>query len=167
MQTNTNLPFTTPRVLYQHRQPGWAMLLVACVPALAVTTYVTLSATTDALPRHLPLGLFLVTAFVFLSFTSLSVIVTRDYVVARFGIGVVRKTVALADIADVQVARTRWYEGWGIHWTRRGMLYNVAGFDAALIHLASGKSVIIGSDDAARLVSSIRRAIDERRARSA
>ncbi len=159
------MPFTTPHVFYQHRQPGWALLLFACVPVLCVTTFLlTSSATGQRLPTPLAVGLCVVTGFVFLSFTSLSVTVTRDALLARFGIGIVRKTVALADITGVEVAHTRWYEGWGIHWTRRGMLYNVAGFDAVAIRLASGKSLIIGSDDAPRLAASIRRAMDDRRA---
>jgi len=167
MQTNMGQPFATPRVLYQHRQIGWATLLFICIPALGVTTFLMMSSGRgQQLPPFIPVAICLVTAFVFVSFTSLSVFVTRDYVVARFGIGVVRKTVALADIATVEVTRTRWYEGWGIHWTRRGMLYNVAGFDGALIRLVNGRSLVIGSDDAPRLVSAIRRAIDERRVHS-
>jgi hypothetical protein len=155
--------FSTPRVLYEHRQAGWTMLALACIPGLCVFVNLMMSApAARTLPVPLIIGLVIVTAFLLLSFTSLSIVVTRDYVVARFGIGIVRKTVALADIVNVEVTRTRWYEGWGIHWSPRGMIYNVAGFDAVAIHLAGGKSVVIGTDDAPRLVAAIRRAIDDR-----
>lgn len=63
----------------------------------------------------------------------------------------------------VQVACTRWYQGWGIHWTRDGTLCNGAGFDAVRVELASGRRLTIG-DDASRLAAILRRAIDDRRA---
>jgi hypothetical protein len=158
---------STPRVLYEHRQTGWTTLALACIPALCVFVKLMMSpAGARTLPVQLPVGVVVVTVFLLLSFTSLSIVVTRDDVVARFGIGLVRKTIALADIVGIEVTRTRWYEGWGIHWTRRGMIYNVAGFDAVAIRLASGRSVVIGSDDAPRLVAAIRRAIDDRQRRS-
>ena len=160
-------PLSTSRVTYQHRQTGWVMLALACIPFFCLGFIWAMTPEWKrSLPAPLMPGLLCVTAFVLLSFSSLSVSVTRDFLLARFGIGVVRKTVALADIVYVEVARTRWYEGWGIHWTRRGMLYNVAGFDAVRIRLASGKQVMIGSDEANRLAAAIRRAIDDRRPRA-
>ncbi len=163
-----NATLSSPHVLYEHRQTGWVMLAIGCIPALCVGTIWLLSPVSDQqLPPPLLPGLCVITAVVLLGFPSLSVMVTRDDLIARFGIGLFRKTLALQDIVGVEVARTRWYEGWGIHWTRRGMLYNVAGFDAVRIALASGKKVMIGSDDAPRLASAIRRAIDARRVRAA
>ena len=160
-----NAPFSTPRVLYQHRQTGWVMLVLAIVPfACLATIWILTPQSQRELPAPLLPGIGILTAVALFGFSSLSVTITRDHVLARFGIGLVRKTVALADIVAVEVARTRWYQGWGIHWTRDGMLYNVAGFDAVRLRLASGRKVTIGSDDAARLAAAMRRAIDDRRA---
>ena len=159
-----NTPLATPRVLYEHRQTGWVMLGLACLPLLCLGTIWLMTPPADQrLPTPLMPGLGIVTVVALLGFSSLSVMVTRDHLIARFGIGVVRKTIALAEIVHVEVARTRWTEGWGIHWTRRGMLYNVAGFEAVRLRLANGRRVTIGSDDAPRLAGAIRRAIDDRR----
>jgi len=82
-----------------------------------------------------------------------------------------RKTLSLADIKTVEVTRTRLLDGWGIHKTSRGWLYNVSGFDAVLITLHSGKGILLGTDEPERLRSAIARRIasagegPERRAR--
>jgi len=160
-----NAPFSPPRVLYQHRQTSRVMLIFAVVPFACLASIWLLSPPArQQLPAPLLPGIGVVTAIALFGFSSLSVIVTRDDLVARFGIGLFRKTVALAEIVAVEVASTRWYQGWGIHWTRDGMLYNVAGFDAVRVELASGRRLTIGSDDASRLAAILRRAIDDRRA---
>ena len=161
-----NDDFDETRVLYEHRQTGWVMVGLTCVPAFGLAMILAWTSAADrALPMLLLPILGTVTLLLLLSFTSLSVRVTRDDLIARFGIGLVRKTIALDDIVDAQVARTRWYEGWGIHRTRRGMLYNVAGLDVVELALRSGRPVRIGSDDAPRLASTLKRAIGERRTR--
>jgi hypothetical protein len=161
---NATTPFHRPR--YEHRQTGWAMLGLACIPAVCLgAILLTTPEDQRTVPAPLLIGLAVLTAVVVIGFTSLSVMVTPDHLIARFGIGLFRKTVALTDIVHVEVTRTRWHEGWGIRWTRRGMLYNVAGFDAVRLRLASGRALLIGSDDAPRLAAAIRRAIDDRGAR--
>ena len=160
---NATSTFHRPR--YEHRQTGWAMLALACVPAVCLGVILMMAPEARrTAPTPLLIGLGVVMAVVVIGFTSLSVMVTPDHLVVRFGIGLFRKSVALADIVGVEVTRTRWYEGWGIHWTRRGTLYNVAGFDAVRIRLANGKAMLVGSDDAQRLAAAIRRATDDRRA---
>ncbi len=158
---------STPHVVYQHRQTGWAMLLIGCIPAAGVALQFALVAPAQrSLPPAVFIFLSMAMAFVLLVFTSLSLTITRDDLRVRFGIGIVRKTIALDDIVDAVVVRTHWYEGWGIRRTRRGMLYNVAGFDAVRLRLRNGRATIVGSDDAERLAYAIRRTIDERRRRS-
>ena len=58
----------------------------------------------------------------------------------------------LAAIRTVEATRTRWWEGWGIHYTRRGWLYNVAGFAAVVITLHTGQRFLVGTDEPERLV---------------
>ena len=76
----------------------------------------------------------------------------------RFGPGWPRKTVRLADIAAAEVTRTTFLEGWGVHRTRRGWLYNVSGFDAVLLRLANGRTLMVGTDEPRRLKAAIERA---------
>jgi len=76
----------------------------------------------------------------------------------KFGPGLIRKSVPLAEIVSAQPARTG--PSWGIHWSpRTGWLYNVSGFDAVAVTLRSGKKFALGTDEpqalAARLVEVI------------
>lgn len=150
--------------LYEHRQVGWAMLGCSLVPLVFLFAILR---TTDVVERPLPPGLlppiFAVACLTVAGFSTLQVVVTRHHLRLRFGPGLYRRTVALDDIAAVEPARSRWYEGLGVHATWHGMLYNVASGAAVRVVLASGRSFRIGSDDADRLRSAIARARDERR----
>jgi hypothetical protein len=71
----------------------------------------------------------------------------------RFGPGWIRKSVPLNEIVSARPVRTNFIEGWGIHLSRFGWLYNVSGRDAVAIRLGSGKQFALGTDDTATLVS--------------
>ncbi|NJN84219.1 MAG: hypothetical protein HC802_19360, partial [Caldilineaceae bacterium] len=70
--------------------------------------------------------------------------------------GVIRKQVLLTDIRAVAVTETKLIEGWGIHLTARGWLYNVSGWQAVAISLRSGRRLMLGTDEPERLVSALR-----------
>jgi len=89
---------------------------------------------------------------------SLTVRIQDGALQVGFGLGWPRKTVPLAEIAAVEVTRTTFFEGWGLHRTRRGWLYNVSGFDAVLLRMANGRSMLVGSDEPRRLKTAIERA---------
>lgn len=67
------------------------------------------------------------------------------------------------DWSDAEVARSRWWEGWGIRITPRGMLYNVSGTDAVEINLRSGQRLWIGTDEPEALAQALRIAISRPR----
>lgn len=94
-----------------------------------------------------------------LVFTRLTVRIERDALHVTFGPGWPRRVLPLADIMSVEATRTRWFEGWGIRSTARGWLWNVAGFDAVLLRLANGKTLLVGTDEPQQL----RRAIESAR----
>jgi hypothetical protein len=83
--------------------------------------------------------------------SSLTIQVTDSVLVWRFGPGLFHKAVPLAEISAVEVTRTRWLDGWGIHGTRRGWLYNVSGFGAVLVTRKNGKTFLLGTDEPERL----------------
>lgn len=92
-------------------------------------------------------------------FGSLSVEVTSESITLRFGPGLIRKSFAVAGVADVRVVRNRWYYGWGIRLTPHGWLYNVSGLNAVEIQLDSGRKYRIGTDEPAALMAAIRGAM--------
>ena len=62
----------------------------------------------------------------------------------------------------MELTRTRFWDGWGVHRTRRGWLYNVGGYDAVVLSRRDGTALLVGSDDAPRLKSAIERAREHR-----
>jgi hypothetical protein len=77
----------------------------------------------------------------------------------HFGPGWPRKSWPLEDIAAVELTRTTFADGWGVHRTRRGWLYNVSGRDAVALELKDGRTVLVGTDEPRRLRAALQRAI--------
>lgn len=100
--------------------------------------------------------LFLTLAFLF---SSLTVEVTQESLRWWFGPGFMRKQVPLAAVGTVEVTETKFIEGWGVHLTSRGWLYNVSGYGAVLVTQKDGKRFMLGSDEPETLVEAIRSAL--------
>ena len=147
------------RPVYEHTQAGWPMRLTFAALALGLIVLAALQL--PALGRA-PSWALLAGAALAIAvgwcFSSLTVRVTSDELQLHFGWGWPRKRVPLADIDAVEVTRTTFIEGWGVHRTRRGWLYNVAGFDAVVLRRRDGTAVLVGSDEAPRLKGAIERA---------
>jgi len=137
--------------LYSHTQTGREILVTMAVVAgaLVVGVYQGL------LPQF---GLLVAGALVvaLALFGSLTVDVDREAVAVRFGLGLVRRRLVLADVIAVQVVRNRWWYGWGIHWVGNGWLYNVSGLDAVELRYSNGHADRIGTDEPETLCRVIR-----------
>jgi hypothetical protein len=92
-----------------------------------------------------------------LLFCCLTVEITGDELVCRFGPGIIRKRFALLEIRDVKAVKNPWYYGWGIRLTPRGWLLNVSGLNAVEIELVSGRTFRIGTDRPGELAEAIRK----------
>jgi hypothetical protein len=147
------------RPLYQHTQTGWpiriafltltfGLLLLAALPDFEQMR---------TAPRVLAAGVGIAALFGWV-WGSMTVRIQGGELCIRFGPGWPRKTVPLADISAVEVTRTSFIDGWGVHRTRRGWLYNVSGYDAVLLKLASGRNLLVGSDEPRRLKAALQRA---------
>ena len=147
--------------MYKHSQFGSVIALGSAAGfAMATLLLVTLSTATLHAAGWLVVALFVVLAVAFLLFWKLTVEVDAREVRFHFGIGIIGRTVAIADIVRCQRIRVRMWWGWGLHWTPSGWLYNVGGRDAIRLELARERPVIIGTDDA----EALKRVIDERMA---
>lgn len=103
-----------------------------------------------------------VAAVLALMWSRLTIRIDDDRLRWSYGPGWPRFSLRLADIAAVEVTRTTFWQGWGIHRTRRGWLYNIAGWDAVLIWRTDGKQVLLGSDEPRRLKAAVERVIERR-----
>lgn len=90
-----------------------------------------------------------------LLFHSLTIEIDAVHLTFRLGIGLIRKRIPLAEIREVRPVRNDWIHGWGIHRTPHGWLYNVSGWEAVEIALASGKCLRLGTDEPCKLAQAI------------
>ncbi len=108
------------------------------------------------LVTHGPYGVVMV---LLLLFVTLTVKIQDGLLVWSFGVGLIRKQVALADIGSCEVVRYPWYYGVGIRKIPQGWLYNVSGTASVRITLKNGKSISMGSDRAEELCAAIQSSI--------
>jgi hypothetical protein len=80
-------------------------------------------------------------------FATLTVEIRDGLLRFRFGLGLIRKKLKIAEIESCEVVRNPWYYGWGIHATGKGWIYNVSGFEAVEIFMSDGRRLRIGTDE--------------------
>lgn len=97
-----------------------------------------------------------------LTFRTLTVRDEGDRLAVRFGpIRLFRKTIPYAEIKEVVRDRSKWIDGWGIHWVPfRGCTYNLWGFDCVKLTV-KGRTIRIGTDDPDGLVAFLTERIAE------
>jgi hypothetical protein len=91
-------------------------------------------------------------------FTFLQTRVDEGGISFAFGLGFPSGRIRFDEIAAVQITKTRFFEGFGIHWNvKHGWLWNAAGSDAVMIRKRDGRAVTLGTDDAQGLYDAIQR----------
>ncbi len=140
-------------VRYRHTQTGSKPILAVGLLAVGIAVIaVTWAEESVLLPVAIVAVIVLVTLAVF---GRLTVTVDAGEVRAAFGWGWPSRTIVLSDVLATRIVRNRWYHGWGIRLVERGWMYNVAGFDAVELDLASGRRFRIGTDQPAELRNAI------------
>lgn len=151
---------------YRHTQFGW-VIVGATALGMAVAFGLTLLLPSGAMraPWWTPLLLVALLGLALVLFGWLTVEVDAREVRLRFGIGVIRKAMPIADIVRCDRLRIRLWWGWGLHWTPSGWLYNVSGREAVRLEFNRERPIVIGSDDADGLMAAIDARIAERAGR--
>jgi hypothetical protein len=138
---------------YQHTQRGILILAVT----LGMAALFAVLAMMLLKPLWIALLVLLTTAWLF---RSLTVEITESELRWRFGPGLIRKSVSLAEIVSAEPMRTGL--SWGIHWSpRTGWLYNVSGFDAVAVTLRNEKKFALGTDEPQVLASRLAEVIQQ------
>lgn len=128
---------------YQHTQPATAII---CGVGVMATVWIL-----KAIASHqtwFPVVSLFVGMWIF---RSLTIEISDTELAWHFGSGWPRRRVRLSEIVSVKPIRTSVMNGWGIHYTRRGRLYNVSGFGAVAIRLRSGRQFCLGTDEPEKL----------------
>ena len=134
---------------YRHTQRSLQLALlnglVALIPVGMLANGSLAGAPTGARVTLLATMLILVlSAFTFSSFT---ITVGDGRLAWWFGPGLLRKEIPLAAIVAAQPTTTSLVNGWGIHLTPRGWLYNIKGRQAVLVSVRDGKQFLLGTDE--------------------
>jgi hypothetical protein len=132
-------------------------LIVIVIAALGIV------ASLPSAVRPVTLGVAVLLVVIAVLFSSLTVVVTDGELCFHFGPGFWRKRVALSEVKAATPTQSSWWEGWGIRFTPRGMLYNVSGTNAVEIELRSGRRFRIGTDDPEGLVQALESGISGKR----
>jgi len=88
-------------------------------------------------------------------FRSMTIEISDKELRWYFGSGFYSKRVPMDEVASAEVVQTSFMNGWGIHYTPRGWLYNVSGFDAVCVTLRNGKRFCLGSDEPEELAKNL------------
>jgi len=141
--------------IYRHTQIGWVMIgsTLVVLPVIVIGI--------SAQHANLLTVPLCVIALALLLFGTLTVAVDPTRLSLRFGIGVIRKRIALGDIRSFSAVRNPWYWGWGIRFTPVGRLYNVSGLSAVDLLLRSGRHIRVGTDEPDVLVDALRRVLGD------
>jgi hypothetical protein len=142
-------------IRYEHTQRGTVLVVTLLVTVLLVLGVDRLVPT----PREALFTVIGILAICGFLFSCLTIQITDRALRWQFGPGLIRKEVPLHDIDKAEVIGTTFLQGWGIHYTTRGWLYNVSGFQAVAVRLKSGKQFLLGTDEPEQLLAALRHAI--------
>jgi len=141
---------------YQHTQPG---ILVRYMMGGMLLLVAGIAAEAGGGPASTGLWIAVpILAVLLILFHSLTATIDERELLVSFGPGLIRKRFCLAEIQGASQVRNRWYYGWGIRLTPSGWMYNVSGYDAVELELASGKRFRVGTDDAKGLIAALEKA---------
>jgi hypothetical protein len=139
--------------IYHHTQVGVVMLVVLAVAGAGLLW----AGTQEGWPAGLA-GVLIAIAICIVLFTTLTVHIGDGVIAVRFGPGLPRRTIPLAEIESARAVRNSWLTGYGFRRAGSGWLYNVSGRDAVEIELSSGRTVRIGTDEPEELLRALEQA---------
>lgn len=145
---------------YEHIQKG----IVRPILLISAVFFLVIAIATWKTPPLMPVFLAAVMASVLLafSFSTLTIRDEDDHLAVCFGpIPFFKKHIPYSEMTAVEQTRSTLLAGWGIHWTLRGWLWNIGGFDCVRIE-TGGTGILIGTDDPDGLAAFLLRKIDRR-----
>jgi hypothetical protein len=127
---------------YKHTQIGYFMIVCGAIALVIALEVFFRKATVTSMLGGLA-AIFVIIGL----FATLTVEIRDGLLRFRFGLGLIRKKLKIAEIESCEVVRNPWYYGWGIHATKKGWVYNVSGFEAVEIFMSDGRRLRIGTDE--------------------
>jgi hypothetical protein len=139
-------------IVYKHTQVGHFIIFMLIIGIAVVIPALIFSDQIFLIPFMI-IAIFVIGGL----FWTLTIEVTDLNLKFWFGIGLIHKSVLVADIATFTETRTSVFSGWGIHLTLRGWLYNISGLNAIEINLKNGKRFLLGTDEPQALCNALKK----------
>jgi hypothetical protein len=137
---------------YVHRQVSPWLVVALALPGVALLVYGLGMAEAAG-----GLVMFVLLTGLAIAFSSLTTRVDAFEVSWAYTLGAPGGAIPFNAIAGVELTRTNFWEGWGIHWTIwHGWLWNVGGYGAVMIRKKDGRTLTLGTDDPQGLCDAIR-----------
>lgn len=147
---------SSDETLYERRQFGWTVIVAMFVAIAIVFVLGGIKANGEATPLG---GILFFVLLIMSLFSSMTVRVTpRELTWWMGGVRGFGKSIPIAEIASAEAIRTHLWDGWGIHLTTHGWLWNVSGFNAVEVKLKNGSRYAVGTPEPKELTASIKRA---------
>jgi hypothetical protein len=124
---------------YQHTQPARTIVISLTTTGLVFAV--------GSIFCHPLISGALVAFIVAYFFRSMTIEISDAELIWYFGSGFPRKRLPLGDVVSAEAVRMPFWNGWGIHYTPQGWLYNVSGYGAVCVTLRNGKRLCLGSDE--------------------
>lgn len=151
--------------IYKHTQIGYLMLIVTlAVLMLFAFIHITSRLELPSVNSGINFAFTAIMVLILLilaSFSTLTVLIDKNYLRIKFGYGIFTKKFELNQIVSVQKVKNHWYYGWGIRlllWPKM-WIYNVSGFDAVEIIMKNEKVYRIGTNVPEELEIAIKQSI--------
>jgi len=124
---------------YQHTQPARVIVITMTIVGVAFAA--------GSIFCH-PLIFGAMTDFIVAYFfRSMTIEISATELSWYFGSGFPLKRVPLSEVVSAEAVRMNFWNGWGIHYTSQGWLYNASGYGAVCVTLRNGKRYCLGSDE--------------------
>lgn len=138
---------------YKHTQYGALMSVILLVTGILIAVIaLAVIAEGRVLSAALMICIYLFGLGMFYSFT---VEITEEKLKFWFGIGIIRKTLALSEIQSAKEVKNPWYYFWGVKLIPGGWFYAIAPGPAVEIELKNGRVVQLGTNQPKNLKQAI------------
>lgn len=139
--------------LYESMQLAWPFVIIGGVVLLLVVAF--------SITRQQPVAAAaaVLLAIILVFFSTMKVEISRESVNVRFGpLPLIGRSIDVDRIQDVELARSHWWNGWGVRMISGGTLYNAANLNVVEITLPDHRRVQIGTPEPEALRAALDRA---------
>jgi len=134
--------------IYRKFQFSWVIAVTFITVLVLLTLSFLYEWGTNPIDKGGYIFMMLLFGSVLLMFYGITVIITDNEIIIRFGIGLITKKIKLSEIQSVAAMKYPVYFGYGVRITPGGVLFNVNGRHAVEIILKNKKKTVqIGTND--------------------